>query len=96
MSIFHRRAKAIAPQERQKTQDVATSKPEAAADSGVVVACQKCGHKHAITLTAGRAQGGTFAMCPQCNSGGVYDEYGTAYSPAQHAAESIVRKYGRG
>jgi hypothetical protein len=57
-----------------------------------VVTCQKCGHKHGITITAGRAEGGTFAICPQCDSGGIYDEHGQTFSPAQYAAEELVRR----
>ncbi len=70
--------------------------PEAAAtDPGVVATCQKCRHKFGIVIRAGRARGGTFASCPKCNAGGIYDEYGQSYSPAQHAAEEIIRKYSR-
>ncbi len=79
MSIFHRRTKVAVPPKPGETP----------------VTCQKCGYKYGITITAGRAKGGTFAICQKCGSGGVYDEYGQAYSPTQYAAEQLIRKYGQ-
>lgn len=63
-------------------------------NASIPVTCGKCGHKHVVKITKGRAQGGTFVTCPQCNSGGAYDEYGQAFSPAQYAADELIRKYG--
>lgn len=81
MSIFHRKAK--------------VASVPSGAGPGAVATCQHCGHKHAVTITAGRAQGGTFAMCPKCSKGGFYDEYGQPFSPAQQAATDLFRKYGQ-
>lgn len=94
-NIFHRGAKVAAPSEPGKTPSDSSSRSEAAG-TGVVITCQKCGHKHRKTITAGRAKGGTFATCPQCGGGGIYDEHGQAFSPAQNAARQLARKYGQG
>ena len=90
--IFHRTATGAEPAETGRTSGTSSSQP-AEAGSGVVVTCQKCGHKHRKVITSGRATGGTFATCPKCGSGGIYDEFGQSFSPAQYAAEEIVRKY---
>jgi len=89
MSIFHRRANVAVPSEPVKTPGTSSE----ATDPGVLITCKKCSHKHRITIRAGRAKGGTFAMCPKCSSGGIYDEYGQAFNPAQFVAEELIRKY---
>jgi RNase P subunit RPR2 len=86
MSIFHHKTKVDKPADVPAAPRSATP--------GVVVTCKKCGHKQEIVITAGRAKGGTFAMCPKCGNGGIYDEYGQEYNYAQAAAQDLIRKYG--
>ena len=60
---------------------------------GVTVVCGKCKHEYEMPLGSDGKH--TFGRCPKC-SGPVssqYDQKGKKYSPAQAAAESLVKKY---
>jgi len=59
----------------------------------VIVVCSKCNHEFEMQLESEGKH--TFGRCPKCNGpvSSQYDQKGKKYSPAQAAAEAMIRKY---